>query len=246
MKAILQEWERRSTRLNSLVVRIARLDSDPAWGEDERYEGQAFLQSPNKACIDFKRVKPNAQGKAVLSDYERIVCTGDEVWQYRSDTKQIFIFPLDSQGQKRAMEEGPLPFLFNMKAADAEARYEMNMLREMRDKNGQEYFVIRVLPRWPIDKESFSQAFLQLNKSTYLPDRLVLVAPNQKAKKDYTLYEVRANTEINPANFRGVALGKPWETIRDAGEPGRMPQRAANPAPRVGAGAQAPAPSGRR
>jgi TIGR03009 family protein len=241
MKAILQEWERRSGRLTSLVLKIARLDTDPAWEEEERYEGQAFLQSPNKGCIDFKEVKTSAQGKSVLVDHERIICTGDEVWQYKSDTKQIFIFPLDAQEKKRAMEEGPLPFLFNMRAAEAEARYQMNMLREMKDKNGQEYFVIGILPRWDIDKESFKQAFLQLSKSTYLPTRIVLISPNEKAKKDYTLYQVQMNVPINAENFKGIPLGKPWETIRDAGEPGKPARRAANPTPRVG---NQPAPTG--
>ena len=32
--------------------------------------------------------------------------------------------------QQRALEEGPLPFLFNFKAADAKKRYEMALVAE--------------------------------------------------------------------------------------------------------------------
>ena len=36
-------------------------------------------------------------------------------------SSKIYIFPLDKDQRKRALEEGPLPFLFNMRAADATA-----------------------------------------------------------------------------------------------------------------------------
>ena len=39
------------------------------------------------------------------------------------------------------------------------------------------FFVSGILPRLKIDKESFSQAFLQLNRRTFLPDRIFLLAP---------------------------------------------------------------------
>jgi len=231
MKQLLAEWEKRSARLNSLSVRISRVDEDPAWDEKVRYEGRAFLESPNRACLDFKKViEATANAKAKLVDFERIVCTGSEVWQYRSDTKQIFIFPLDKESQKRALEEGPLPFLFNMRAAEAEARYQMSVLRET-----SEYSVISVLPRLNIDKESFQQAFLQLNRSTYLPMRIVLISPNGKARKDFTLSEVHENVKIPPENFQGRPLPKPWQVVRDLGDEKAAPPQRLGTQPPAGA-----------
>lgn len=210
MKPILAEWEQRSGRLKSLDVKISRMDIDPAWKEKEQYVGRAFLQSPNLACLDFKKVTPGPEGKNLLVDNERIVCTGTEVWQYKPETKQVFIFPLDKQDQKRALEEGPLPFLFNMRAADAEARYYMSVVKEEK-----EHFIISIIPKLQIDQESFSKAFLQLNKSTYLPDRILLVSPNGKASKDFRLSEVAPNARINPKNFEGFVPPKPWQVVRD-------------------------------
>jgi len=210
MKQILAGWEQQSARLNTLDVLISRVDRSPAWGDD-RYEGRAILMSPNLAWLDFQKVEhDDATNKDKLVPHERIVCTGKEVWQYRSDTRQIFIFPLDKQNQKRALEEGPLPFLFNMKAADAEARYQMRLLNEVA-----EYFVISVVPNLRIDRESFSKAFLRLNRQTFLPDRIWLVSPDGRSTKSFTLTSVRPNAAVAPENFKGQVLGPPWTVVRD-------------------------------
>ena len=93
--------------------------------------GHAAFRAPQLAFLDFRKVKMQEQAdpkdkkkkvlvpvkknnKIVSVPYETIVCTGQEVWHYRYDVKQIYIFPLDKDQRKRALEEGPLPFLFNM------------------------------------------------------------------------------------------------------------------------------------
>lgn len=236
MKRLLKAWEQESSKLKSLDVSIERLDRSKAWGE-EMFEGRAILMSPNLAWLNFDKVEldPNTKKpvidpktrKTVKNPYERIVCTGTEVWQYRSDTKQIFIFPLDRQQQKRALEEGPLPFLFNMKAAEAEARYEMNLVDET-----SEYFVITIIPRLKIDAESFAKAFLKLSKKTFLPDRIFLLSPNGKDSKDFSLTAVNRNKEVSPENFKGKPMGPPWTMVRDPGDRQVAPAAAA---PGIGA-----------
>lgn len=226
MKKLLAVWEQQSARLKTLDVRITRVDQSPAWG-DERYEGRAILMSPNLAWLDFQKVSHDeATKKDKLVPHERIVCTGAEVWQYRSDTRQIFIFPLDKENQQRALEEGPLPFLFNMKAAEAEARYEMALVNEMPD-----CYVISVVPRLKIDLESFSKAFLKLSKSNYLPDRIFLVSPDGKSTKNFTLTSVKPNAAVASENFKGQVLGPPWTVVRNPG---------AGSAPAAGPRGQAP------
>jgi TIGR03009 family protein len=232
MKRLLQEWERRSAMLSTLDVGLKRVDHTPGW-DDEKFEGRAILQSPNLAFLDFKRVVEDEKTKAKsLVSYERIVCTGTEVWQYRTDAKQLFIFPLDRKDQKRALEEGPLPFLFNMKAAEAEERYEMALVTEAKD-----CYVISVVPRWKIDREAFLKAFLKLNKATYLPDRILLYSPDSRSSKDFTLFNVQPNAPVRNENFVGVPMGKPWTTKRDPGgellerQPAVPPQGIGNRAP---------------
>jgi TIGR03009 family protein len=234
MKLLLTAWERQSAQFTTLDVRIARVDSSPAWGE-ERYLGRAILKSPNRAWLDFQKIVRNAAGKDVPVPHERIVCTGKEVWQYRSDTHQIFIYTLDRQNQKRALEEGPLPFLFNMKAADAEARYDMTLVTE-----NDAFYVISVVPRLQIDRESFLKAFIKLNKKTFLPDRIYLVSPDGKSTKDFTLTGVKPNAAVAEENFLGKPLPKPWAIVRD---PVAGPDNRGAQVPGVGARPAAVAPA---
>ena len=188
---------------------MTRTDRSPAWGEDDHYEGRAMFKVPNLAWLDFQKEKevvdPATKAKKKkLVPHERIICTGTEVWQYRCDTSQIFIYPLEKDVQQRALEEGPLPFLFNFKAADAKKRYEMTLVAE--DANAS---LIRIIPRLPIDQESFKLAFVTLDRQLYLlPRRILLIATDGKSSKDFELQLTKqaANCDVADENFRPKAV----------------------------------------
>ena len=213
MKQLLAAWEKQSAKLKTLDVAIKRIDNSAAWGNEE-FEGRALLESPNHAWLDFNKVDVNGQGKRNLVHHERIICTGTEVWQYRPEVKQVFVFPLDKQNKQRALEEGPLPFLFNMKAAEAEARYVMALVNETKPS-----YIISVVPRLKVDAEAFSKAFIQLDRASFLPDRILLISPDGTSTKDFTLVKgkVFPNARIPAENFRGFNPGPPWEIVRDVG-----------------------------
>ncbi len=211
MKTLLADWEKTSAQIKTLDVKIVRTDKSPQWGNEE-YEGRTLLESPNHAWLDFKKVDVDEQGQRKLTPFERIICTGTEVWQYKPETKQIFVFPLDKQNQQRALEEGPLPFLFNMKAAEAEARYEMSLANEVKDA-----WIISVVPRLKMDREAFSKAFINLRRESHMPDRIFLISPDGKSTKDFRLSEVKTNKAVAASNFKGVNPGKPWQIVRDPG-----------------------------
>jgi TIGR03009 family protein len=225
MDQLLQLWEKQSARLRTLDVTIHRVDRAPAWDENEQYEGRAILKSPNLAWLNFDKVVVDAKKQKVRQPYEQIRCTGSEVWQYRSDSRQIFIYPLEKQDRQKALEEGPLPFLFNMRADDARGRYRMQLLKED-DKS----YVIGVLPLKPIDQESFSKAFLQLDRRYLLPTRIYLISPDGKSTKDFTLTAIKPNVEVADENFQGKTLPN-WKVVRNPdgdGKPAPV-QRGARP-----------------
>jgi TIGR03009 family protein len=220
MDWILQKWEQQSSLLKTLDVTILRIDDTPAWGDPEFYEGRALFKSPNLAFIDFNKIKQDekkrpakdVKGKFLSTPYERIICTGSEVWQYRSDTQQIFIFPLEKDEEKKAIEEGPLPFLFNMRAEDARRRYQMTLLNEDKKNN---VYGVSIKPKIKEDQESFSRAFVNLNRDYLLPVRIVLISPDGKSKKDFRLGPMYPNHQVNAKNFEGKALGPPWRVVRN-------------------------------
>jgi TIGR03009 family protein len=241
-----------SARLQTLDVAITRVDRSPAWGEDDHYEGRAMLKSPNRAWLDFNKVvqvvdPKTGEKKKTLKPYERIICTGEEVWQYRSETKQIFIYPLEKDMQQRALEEGPLPFLFNFKEAEAKNRYQMNLVAENND-----FSLIQIIPRLEIDKQSFTKAWVKLDRKTYLlPARIFLLSPDGKSSKDFVLQITKqvANKPVMDENFQGKEIAG-WKVVRNPGEEqpagrGQAPRvgQAAPAQPNAGAGAAAQPPA---
>ena len=236
MNRLLEAWEKQSKKLVSLYVVFTRIDRSPAWG-DQFYQGQAMLQSPNLACLEFQKYKVGANGKPLVAagkdgkpalqlepkPYERIVCTGNEVLQYTWDDEKIFVFPLDKQIRQKALQQGPLPFLFNMKAADAKQRYSMTLM-EQDDKE----YKIGIIPMEEIDKESFRKAILWLNKETFLPDYLCLYPDEQKPQNYQEFRFIGSNNIIKPntamdKNFFTFSKIDNWKVIVNPGAGGGAP-----------------------
>jgi TIGR03009 family protein len=232
IQQLLQDWERQSAKLKTLEVDIYRIDKVADWDDEEHYLGQASFKAPQLANLDFRKVKMDLQpdpklknkkipvpvrknNEVVSVPYQTVVCTDKEVWQYQWDTGHIFIFPLDRDARKRAIEEGPLPFLFNMRAAEATQRYQMALQAEDR-----ETYLVKILPLWDTDKQSFSVAWVYLDHDYLLPKRIYLVSPDKKSTKDFRLSRIRANQTVDAGKFVGkVPPGKGWKVERNPGGP---------------------------
>lgn len=243
MERVLAEWEKRSKQVVSLDVLFDRIDRAPAWG-DQYYQGRAMLQSPDLACLQFQKYKLDPKGKPMFTagkdgkvnvpllepePFERIVCTGNEVLQYSWDDHKIFVFPLDKQSKMKALQQGPLPFLFNMKAAEAKKRYTMT-LRKQDDRD----YLIAIAPNEQIDKDSFSTAFLWLSKETYLPNQLWLYTVGEKERQEFRFTgnynTIKANTAMDK-NFFVAKKIDGWKVIEN---PGADAKGKPNAAPAIG------------
>ena len=231
MQQLLTLWEGQSAKLQTLDLAIYRIDKDPKWGDEEHYWGHAAFKSPQLAYLDFRKIKMQEQpdpkdkrkkklvplkkdNKLDSVPFETIVCTGQEVWQYRYDVKQIFIFPLDKDQRKRALEEGPLPFLFNMRAADAKQRYNM----ELQAQNDKQYLV-KITPLLKDDQDTFSKAWVYLDKDYLLPTRIYLLGPDKASTKDFQLSQIKPNQNVEPRLFQGVNPGNAFKIQRNPGGP---------------------------
>jgi TIGR03009 family protein len=213
MNPILTEWEKRSAIVSSLDAVFDKIVRDKAFG-DEWFRGRALLQSPDKACLQFVKYKMDAKNKPIVEvdakgkknavlekePDSRTVCTGDKVLVYNWGTRSVTVYPLNKNVQQKALQEGPLPFLFNMKAAEAKKRYSMSLLEE-----NEKQYKIAILPRQEIDQQSFEMAQLWLNKTSFLPDMLVLYPVG---RKNYEIFifngandEVRVNGKQDPKYF---------------------------------------------
>jgi TIGR03009 family protein len=229
MERLLQAWAQQSAKVKSLDAKFHRVDSQPEWMVTTFYEGRALLQAPNKAWLIHKKIetgagnKPlrEADGKPVSKFYEKIICNGAQVFHYKAETQQLFIYTLDKDKQKRALEEGPLPFMFDFRIDEAKKRYDMSLLGE----NDTHYQVL-IIPKLKDDRDGFIKATVWLDKKTFLPAALRLTSPNGKDTQTYTFQEIRADVQINPANFVGE-FPRGWQVNRDPvpgqGAPGNAP-----------------------
>lgn len=250
MEDLLKRWESQSKQISSLVVQYVRVDDDRVFSSTKKYEGQAMLQKPDLVYFDFYEVVP---GKTKAFD-ERIVCDGKNVYQFKGASKQIFVYPLPKNQQEKALNQGALPFLFDMSVAKAKNRYEMSF----RGEDETSYF-IKIIPLLAIDREEYSQAMLQLSKDRLLPMAIKLTSPGGKETKLFTFLPEKSipNGPIAPAAFDGTSMAEAlskksgWKVIYNP-DPSGVPQPAAapavgaRPAPRVGTRPAAPAQGGRR
>ncbi len=98
-----------------------------------------------------------------------------------------------------------------MKAAQANARYDMSLFREEKQN-----YIVRIKPRLKEDAESFSTAWIWLDRDFLLPTRIYLIAPDRKSSKDFRLSNIDANNKngVNPRLFVGVTPPK-WKVERN-------------------------------
>lgn len=208
METLLARWEQVCAQNETLYSRFTRTDRSPAWPEPKVFEGQALLRKPNLACLDFQEVVAD-KPKPIFN--QRIVCSGSRVYQFLGPTKQVFVYLLAEDERRRSLDEGPLPFLFNMRVDRAKERYTWDLLEERAatEKKPATY-IIRIVPRQAIDREEFSMALVMLNKQTFLPEALQLYAPNGKDTKTFVFKNVERNGTQNPAsnenNFDGERM----------------------------------------
>jgi TIGR03009 family protein len=250
MDNLLLQWEEQSGKLKTLEVDIYRTDQDRAWGDEAQFMGHAAFKSPDLAYVDYKKVKlltePDANPKAknrkvfipakakdgalITVPFETILCTGAEVWHYRYDVQQVTIWPLGKDARKKALDEGPLPFLFRMRAGDAKQRYFMTL-----EGQDEKVSLVRIQPRMKEDQDVFSFAWVYLDRKFLLPTRILLLSPDKAKTQNFVLRNIKANQPVKQQYFVGVKPAKPWKVEINPGgienDPtnAKRPRRAGDP-----------------
>jgi TIGR03009 family protein len=185
LQAILDAWEAESGKIQTLA------------GEHERYvynitfetatvaSGKFFYAAPDRGRIDLEGVPPGkidfgptgpkkgASGVPFTYKADRNeiwVCTGKEVVTAVELDKTFQAFPLPPDMQGKNIINGPLPFLFGMKADEARRRFDLQLVNE--DAN---YATIRAIPRTQLDSQNYGKATIMLDKSRYLPFAVQLI-----------------------------------------------------------------------
>lgn len=200
VEKILKDWETVTSAFKKLSGTFVRMKYDPVFEVEFRAEGKFVYEAPDKGNYEIKGVdvkgivskKIGKDGspyemKADLS--ERWVCTGKEVIKIDEKEKTYEKAPIPPEGQGQNIIDGPLPFLFGMKAERAKKRYKKITLIKRTDTEIQ----IEVLPRLPEDASNWQKAVIIIDAKRFVPNAVKLVGPSGAE----TVHKF-TNVEVNP------------------------------------------------
>lgn len=227
MDELLDRWEAEVGRLTSMSVGFTRVDKSQYWGNDE-YRGQLYLKGPDRACVHFQKVDRGGPKATQTIDHERLTWNGKELRQYSYRTQRIFAFPIDTRGGRSLTAIWPPAYLFSPRGRAGELRdlYDFTLLNE-----NETAYLIAITPRgtasFPAQAQilgiplkinigipTFRRGFVQLNKKTFLPDRILLVDESDKDTQDYSFHRIEPNREIAPEFFEPLVI-KGWKVIEN-------------------------------
>lgn len=200
LRILLNAWGTSSAQIRELRGTHRRQVFDHVFQVEKGSVGHFYYVSPDKGRIDLEPTKPAANAKskakskegvpyALAADRaERWICTGKEVLTINDEAREYEVFPLPADLQGQNIINGPLPFLFGLKANEAEQRFDMELL-----DNGEATALILAKPLRADDQANYSEARILLNKTTFLPDAVRLLDPSGNRETRYWFDDLKPN-----------------------------------------------------
>jgi TIGR03009 family protein len=232
LEDLLVLWEQQSSKVNRLRGDILRFTYDSVVSVEKRSVGLFWYQSPDMGRIDFATIKvpdpgynpdkKNALGKpyTIESDVpQKWICTGKQIFIIHDDSKIYDKVDIPAQQQGKNIINGPLPFLFGLKAEQAKSRYLLSLgerhypqgytekLANGKTKTWQPQVHIVAVPKLEVDAREWSRAEVMLDAKTFIPRGIKLFNPQGTMETVYLLPQtgMKINEAVwlnNPFNDR--------------------------------------------
>lgn len=183
LEKILNDWEKQTSKFKKLAGGFSRFKYDPTFEVEKRSDGKFAYEAPDKGnyelrgaeilkgAVSKKKGKQKGTFYTLQSDSaERWVCNGKEVIRINEKDKTFEKVPIPADGQGENIIDGPLPFLFGMKAERAKLRYKKLELI----KNGGGEIILEVHPRLETDSQNWSRAIVIIEANKFLPKAVKL------------------------------------------------------------------------
>jgi TIGR03009 family protein len=201
---VLVDWQNMSAGVKTFEASFTRWDYDGVFGA----AGADGSQAPKRVVNGTLRYAAPDKGYYDLSDQsEKWICTGDAVFEFRADLKQVREHPLPPDLRGKAIADGPMPFVFGIEAAKTKARYWMRIITPQ-DKQGDQVW-LEVYPKYGQDAANFLKIDVVLKfehnngQVTKLePFALNMHLPNGKDRTVYQFSNMQTNTIFN--GFKNV------------------------------------------
>jgi hypothetical protein len=149
------------------------------------------------------------RGTGGAHDQERIIWGEHKFHQFISKSKTHIVWPIAAEDRGRLPACVALPFCWNLGVEDLKSRFRVELVAD--EPTGA--CLLRFTSLTPIGRESFSKAFVELDRSTYLPRRFVLISPDGKSTKDFRVTEVQCE-QSHPEEYWLVPDVRGWNVTR--------------------------------
>jgi RNA polymerase sigma factor (sigma-70 family) len=205
LNQILDEWGRQSATWTTLDVRFTGRAGNSAWGDDESLTGRVVLTAAGRAFLNIASSKKNKS-----SYTESVIWTHDEVHQIHPATKNHIVWSIAAEDRGRLPVVLTLPFFWHLSPGKLKTRYDIELLAGQHADS----WLLRFAPLLQVGRDDFSKAYIELDRSTYLPRRYYLISPDGKSTKDYRVTETICNQPVPDELWRIPEL-RGWKVTRE-------------------------------
>lgn len=190
LDALLQAWETQSKGTRTLECKFQRWHYDlfaaPAGVHATKCQGEIKYAAPDRGLFKveqklsfdgMKGDKPQYSEKP--GQYgEHWVCNGEELLEFDRSKKECRVQQLPPEMRGKQIFESPLPFVFNLDAKQIVERYWVRQVQA--PKPGM--ILIEAYPKRQEDRSQYKLVQIALNEKTYMPEALLMYAPNFNIK----------------------------------------------------------------
>ncbi len=203
---VLQAWEGHSKKVKTFESDFTRWEYDEVFGQAgvPKYidHGKLNYATPDRGM--FRVTQTEKDGKTVDVEPDRAehwVCNGKSIFQYDHVKRQVKEYKLPPELRGKAIQDGPLPFLFGAEAAKLKQRYFIRVIPAPPGRTGETW--LEAYPRFQADAANFKRVEIILRNKDVMPIGLHTYLPNGKNHTAYKFW----NTKVNAPN--------PWQLFQD-------------------------------
>lgn len=242
MLNLLQDWEAKTAGIDTLQGVFRRYEYDSVFMTEKRAVGRYWFGSPDKARMDFQpdpeilKAQQNQPGEKMQHEFggktyvvqaaeqKSWICNGKEILEITHESKQYSKMEIPARYQGQRITDGPMPFLFGMKADSVSQRYKL-AFGEKHNPASQVHIV--AYPIVPGLQREFQRAEILLDPNTFLPQAVKLWDPSGNKETVYLFYSPEPFTLAD--KIKGpwsVYLGRPWKCMENIkADPENLPMQ---------------------
>lgn len=221
---ILREWSQSSDAITRLEGQIERIVYDTTFETESRSWGKFAYEKPDKGRIDINPVpitekaiesrqqevekaraeqrrsevrvgKEGQPYQLTESQREQWWCDGERIFSLDLDRMEAMVNQIPVEMQGGNIMDSPLPFLFGMPPERALRRFEIGFHGGKFDAASRRARLI-IYPNLPQDAQSWKQADVLLDTSTWLPEAVQLHDPAGTKITVYSFSKLKKNGSI--------------------------------------------------